>query len=79
MKGSLTAAWRGGSREGLAGWRITFAFDQDVIAALKRTIPPDCREWNEEQKYWWVAVEYEHLLVMLFPSLEGYLAQGSLF
>ena len=79
MSANLTGAWRGGSRDGLAGWRVTFAYDEDTIANLKRTIPADCREWNEEQKYWWVAIEFEGALVKLFPAMEGYLAQGSLF
>ena len=51
VRGVLTGAWRGGSRDGLAGWRITFEFDQDVVDALKLTIPAGDRECNEEHKY----------------------------
>ena len=79
MKPALTSAWRGGSRDGLAGWRIQFAFDQDVIDELKRVVPAECREWNENERFWWVALSHEHALLRLFPSFEGYLAQGSLF
>ena len=41
---NLTGAWRGGSRDGLAGWRVTFAYiegfhdfehDSTVVAPLR--------------------------------------------
>ena len=79
MKGTLTAAWRGGSRDGLAGWRIQFAYDEEVIEALKLGIPLGCREWNEDEKYWWVYIKWERALMKLFPGLEAYRAQESLF
>ena len=39
MKGVLTAAWRGGSRDGLAGWRITFQAVR--VERLKGLISPE--------------------------------------
>ena len=75
----LTAAWRGGSSTGLAGWRIQFAYDPETVEAVKLRFPTNAREWNEDGKYWWVAIEWERQLLKLFPGLEAYIRQVSLF
>lgn len=79
MTARLTAAWRAGNSEGLAGWRFQFEFDQDAIDALKAAIPSECREWNPEEKWWWVSIEWEGRLIKLFPGLEAYRAQVPMF
>lgn len=76
----LTEAYPGGSwRDGRAGWRFRFTFDLDIIQSLKRQVPPQCREWHEDTREWWVAQEYEEELLALFPAFEAYLRQPQLF
>ena len=74
----LQQAYRGG-HQGRPGWRLAFTYDQDTIAALKALVPAVDRSWDEEHKYWWVASEYEDVLLKLFPGFSAHLHQTSLF
>lgn len=61
------------------GWRIAFAYDADVVEALKAAVPHVHRSWDGEAKEWWVAGEYEDVLLKLFPSFRAFLEQPQLF
>lgn len=60
---------------GRPGWKLYFDYDPDEVEALKRAIPHIDRAWDEEHKYWWVAIEYQDTVLKLFPEFEGYLHQ----
>ena len=75
----LTAAWRAGSSTGLAGWRVQFPFNQEAIDVLKARIPPEAREWDPENKTWWIAIEWEAALERIIPNLAAYRSQQPMF
>ena len=75
----LTEAYKAGSADGREGWRIRFTYDADKIEALKAHIPSNEREWNDEQKYWWVSEAYTERLLKLFPAFEAFKNQIRLF
>jgi len=80
VKTNLAQCVRGGSKDGQSGFIISFRYDQDLVEALKQSIPHTYREWREEDKTWWVSVEYEHILRNLFPNFEALIyLQGALF
>jgi len=79
MKSNL-AWWHGGSSQGKAGYYLRFDFDQDIIKALKDTIPWELREWNQETKTWWVDQRAEKSINDLFPGfMEQVASQMTLF
>lgn len=61
-----------------AGWAIHFAYDEVVIVELKRRVAPEDRSWNSETRLWWVAAEYEDVLLDLLPEFEPFLRQAAL-
>jgi len=63
---------------GRAGWRLSFAYDEGIIAALKKRIPPPDRSWDPEEKTWWVAAEWEMDVLELLPAFEPFLRQPAL-
>lgn len=72
--------YKGGSSKGEAGYWIGFAYDPDIIQRLKETVPSYLREWNDEQKQWWVSELCEKQINNLFPGfLEAVVAQRKLF
>lgn len=73
----LTECYRGGSTKGAPGWRFAFRYDEDAIAALKAAVPSPYREWDEDEKRWWVSDEYVPELRRIFPGFEAYEKQGA--
>ena len=55
----------------------------DALADVKRAVPPEAREFNEETKLWRVSCAYEDTLGQIFPNFAGALdamrSQLSLF
>lgn len=76
---SLKAAYRRGDGQKRPGWAIQFAYDPEVIEALKKAVPPQFRSWDDELKEWWVHVDYEDALLRLWPDFEAYTRQMSFF
>ena len=75
---SLTSAYRAGDDQDCAGWRIAFTYDAVMVERLKEAIPHQYRSWDAETKTWWVAVEWEGVVLKLFPAFEAYLNQAPL-
>lgn len=74
----LRQAHRGGDANGRPGWWIGFSYDEIAIKRLKDAVPSDRRAWDGESKCWWVALEYEAQILVLFPEFDAYLKQGQL-
>ena len=76
VQGRLTGAYRAGHPAGrYPGWRLAFDFDEAVIKALKAAVPAIDRSYDPETHEWWVREERQEVILRLFPSFEGYLAQ----
>lgn len=76
ITGRLTGAYRAGHPVGLyPGWRLSFDFNEDVIAALKAAVPAIDRSYDPETHEWWVSEQHEGAVLLLFPGFAGYLAQ----
>ena len=75
----LTECVKSGNAEGRVGWRIKFDYDADIIETLKKRVPHTEREWNPDERYWWVGDEYQETLKLLFRNFESFLFQGKLF
>jgi hypothetical protein len=63
---AIQQAWRGGNDEGRAGWWIRFRYSEETVERLKRIYPSRDRQWNAEQRAWWIAIEHEAELDGLF-------------
>ena len=68
---NLTQCIRGGSKEGRSGYLIAFDYDISIIETLKRSIPHTEREWRPEDKVWWISIEFEDKLKVLFKNFEA--------
>lgn len=80
MAHNLTACIRGGSKEGRAGFIISFPYNEELVETLKRTIPHTEREWREDEKVWWISVRYEDVLKLMFSNFEALVYwQGTLW
>lgn len=76
---ALTQCVRGGSKEGLPGWLIKFAYDAELIEALKLGVPHLFREWRPDTQTWWVSERYEHVLDTMFKDFKTIASQRPLF
>lgn len=80
VTGRITGAYRAGHPGSKApGWCITFDYDEDVITELKNTVPLHERSYNPDTHEWFVTAAFEDDLLRLFPGLEAYRQQLSLF
>jgi len=71
---------KGGSSNGKAGYWLWFDYDAEIIRKLKEIIPSYLREWNSDNKKWWVSELCEKQINDLFPGfLEAVVAQQRLF
>ena len=71
---------KGGNTRRKAGYWLYFDYDADVIQKLKETVPSGLREWDAENKKWWVSELCEKQLNDIFPGfLEAVLSQLRLF
>ena len=50
-----------------------------VIELLKARVPADCRAWDPDRKRWWISIEYEGVILRLFPAFRAYLDQEAMF
>ena len=66
------------AREGRAGWRLSFKYDEQVVEQLKGHVPPHSRAWYPEEREWWVEAEYEQEVLELLPEFEEFLRQAPL-
>jgi len=62
----LTKRERGKSSAGMPGWLIQFAYDKSFVDELKDTIPYSDREWDSENRVWWISERYEGAIKFLF-------------
>lgn len=71
---------RGGSSDGRPGYLIEFSYSAYIVEQIKKTIPSELREWDPENKRWWISEYCEKPLNDLFPGfLEAVIAQLRLF
>jgi len=63
----LTQCIKGGSSYGHTGWLIKFDYDRQILAELKR-IHPSGREWDLDNKVWWISEVYDNELNELFSN-----------
>ena len=75
---ALTRCYRMGY-EGRSGWSISFEYNAETVERLKELIPHTDRAWGPETKQWWIAAEYEDVILELFPDFELFLTQPTLF
>lgn len=79
-KTNLTSCVKDGSSNREPGWVIQFAYDQDLIERLKKSIPPQYREWRADTKTWFIHELYEDELDRLFSNWYALAKlQGTLF
>ena len=70
-KAYLTSCISGGDAQQRPGWKLTFAYNEEVIASLKGTVPFTDRTWDEVTKTWWVSANYEHDIESLFGNFHA--------
>jgi hypothetical protein len=75
---TVLRAWRGGNKDGEAGWIVQFRFDAAGVQRLKNLIPPEGRQWDDTAKAWWFADDYLAEACRVAPGLEHYTAQTPL-
>ena len=60
------------SRDGMTGWlRLSFRYDPGLIEELKHQIHPDDREWDSQERCWWITPEGWHELRHILQNM-GY-------
>lgn len=80
----LIRAYRGGDSRKLAGWWFAWVEDRhsddfrETVERIKQA-PADMREWNEERREWWYAIELETELERIFPAFSQYRHQMEMF
>ena len=63
-------------RNGRLGWALRFTFDAEQIEALKKAIPAYARSYSgDEEREWWLSLEFEDELLQIFPEMDAYVRQ----
>jgi len=53
------------------GYMIAFNYDEQVVEALKSSIPHTERSYYPDSKQWWISAEYEYKLHQLFGNFNA--------
>lgn len=65
---NLKSWYKGGNSKGEPGYWLEFDYDADIIRQLKQSISSYLREWDDEQKRWWVSELCEVPVDQIFPG-----------
>jgi len=69
----ISGAYRGEKASGERGWWLAFQYDEVANAALKRHVPG--AHFDRSKQAWWIPVDHEDTVILLFPSFGAYAHQ----